>query len=241
MFERFTADAQIVVAHAQQHARRLGHRWIGCEHLLLAVASADQPAGAVLREHGITPERVEEGIVGLTGLGGEAGLFGGIDRDALSAIGIDLDAVRARIEAAFGAEALARAARAVRREPPRSRLNPRRAIPPGLLRAWRRRAVQVPPVPPAPAAVPRAPATGRYQAPGTLPVGPLPWTPRARKVLQISFREAMDLHDQAIGVEHIALSLITTKNGPVSPIVSAFGASGPALRAAVLARYRKAS
>jgi len=37
MFERFTTDARTVVSDAQQHARRMGHRYIGCEHLLLAV------------------------------------------------------------------------------------------------------------------------------------------------------------------------------------------------------------
>jgi hypothetical protein len=41
-------------------------------------------------------------------------LFGGLDRDALAAVGIDLDAVRARIESSFGPEALTQA---VHREP----------------------------------------------------------------------------------------------------------------------------
>jgi hypothetical protein len=41
-------------------------------------------------------------------------LFGGLDWDALAAIGIDLDAVRARIESSAGPEALAQV---VHREP----------------------------------------------------------------------------------------------------------------------------
>jgi len=52
MFERFTSAARTVVSQAQDHARRLGHGYIGCEHLLLAAASAAEPASAVLREHG---------------------------------------------------------------------------------------------------------------------------------------------------------------------------------------------
>ena len=52
----------------------------------------------------------EEEIVRRVGLGAGAGLFGGLDKDALATIGIDLDAVRARIEASFGPAALARAA-----------------------------------------------------------------------------------------------------------------------------------
>ena len=63
MFERLSADARTVVIHAQQHARRLGVRYIGCDHLLLALAATDTPAGGVLREQGITPERVEAQVV----------------------------------------------------------------------------------------------------------------------------------------------------------------------------------
>jgi hypothetical protein len=49
-------------------------------------------------------------------------LFGGLDRDALAAIGIDLDAVRARIESSFEPEALTQA---VHGEPRPSRLKGR--------------------------------------------------------------------------------------------------------------------
>jgi hypothetical protein len=87
------------------------------EHFLLALVSADEPAGAVLREHGVTPGRVETEIVGLAG----GGLFGDLDREALVAVGVDVDAVRAATEASFGQEALTRAAR---REP--GRFGPRR-------------------------------------------------------------------------------------------------------------------
>jgi Clp amino terminal domain, pathogenicity island component len=38
MFERFTDSARQVVVRAQEDARRLGHNYIGCEHLLLAAA-----------------------------------------------------------------------------------------------------------------------------------------------------------------------------------------------------------
>ena len=109
MFERFTAGARAVVVQAQEHARRLGHGYIGCEHLLLAAASTGEPAGAALRGQGVTPAGVEAEIVRLAGLGQAAGLFSALDRDALASIGIDIDAVRAQIEAAFGPGALTRA------------------------------------------------------------------------------------------------------------------------------------
>ena len=135
MFERFTQDTRALVQASQEHARRLGHRYVGGEHLLLAAVSASQPASAVMCAQGVTPERVEEEIVRRVGLGAGAGLFGGLDRDALATIGIDLDAVRARIEASFGPQALSSAAQAAYRDR-RRRPGPR---PPRLVRNWRRR------------------------------------------------------------------------------------------------------
>ena len=109
MFERFTDTARHVVVQAQADARRLGHNYIGCEHLLLAVAATGEPASAVLRDQGVTPERVEAEILCTIGRGQTADPLGGLDRQALAFIGIDLDVVRARIEAAFGPDALTRA------------------------------------------------------------------------------------------------------------------------------------
>ena len=109
MPERFTGDARQVVVRASEQARRLGHGFIGGEHLLYGLASADGEVGAVLREQGVTPERVEAEFVRLIGPENTAGgsLFDTLDRDALTTIGIDLDTVRERIEAAFGPAALA--------------------------------------------------------------------------------------------------------------------------------------
>jgi hypothetical protein len=122
MPEHLTPEARTVSRRAYDHARRLGHRYIGGEHFLLALSAADHPVGAVLRERGVTPERVEEEIVRLAG----GGLFGDLDRSALAVIGVDVDAVRARIEASFGPDALTRANQAVRRGPGASWWDPRR-------------------------------------------------------------------------------------------------------------------
>jgi ATP-dependent Clp protease ATP-binding subunit ClpA len=224
------------VVHAQEHSRRLGHRYIGCEHLLLAVVSTGQPASAVLRENGLTPEHVEVEIVRLAGLGAGASLFADLDRDALASIGIDLDAVRARIEAAFGPEALTRAGQTIHRGPRPSRLNPRRAVPPSLVRRWRRwrRARRAVAAPPAPA------ATGLYQATGPRSPGHIPFTPGAKKTLANAVREAQARQDSYIGVEHIALGLVAIDSGLVPPILTALGASATTLRSAVLDRYRQA-
>lgn len=115
-------DACLAGEQAFGHAIRLGHRYLGGEHILLALAAANTPAGAVLRAHGLTPARVEAQLTRLAG----AGLFGDLDRAALAASGIDLDAVRAHAEATFGPQALSQANQAVRRGPVISRWNPRR-------------------------------------------------------------------------------------------------------------------
>jgi len=238
MFERFTDEARALVALAVEHAIRLGHRYVGGEHLLLAAVTAGQPASAVLSAHGVTPELVEEEIVRRVGLGAGAGLFGGLDKDALATIGIDLDAVRARIEAAFGPQALARAAQAAHRDL-RRRPGPR---PPRLVREWRRRRRARRAMISAPAPGPRPPeATGRYCAPGPRPSGHIPFTPAAKKILELTLREAVALHDSHVGVEHVALALTTIKQGLVPQILSEAGAPPAALRTAILDRYRRAS
>ncbi len=106
-----TRDAGAISIRAYEHATRLGHPYLGEEHYLLALAAADQPAGTVLREQGVTPGRVEAEIVRLSG----AGLFDDLDRGALTTVGIDVDAVRAATDATFGRAALALAARDVHR------------------------------------------------------------------------------------------------------------------------------
>jgi len=115
MFERFTADSRQVVLDAQAFARRLGHRWIGTEHILYALAASQSDISELLRGRDVTPQQVEQEFLRLIGPG-----HGALDRDALAAIGIDLDTVQARIEAVFGPDALVSCA-PQRRRWPRSR------------------------------------------------------------------------------------------------------------------------
>jgi Clp amino terminal domain, pathogenicity island component len=235
MFERFDEDARTLVAHAAEHARRLGHRYVGGEHILLAAASTGQPASAVMRAQGVTPELVEEEIVRRVGLGAGAGLFAGLDRDALATIGIDLDAVRARIEASFGPQALTSAAQAAH-QGCRGHHGPR---PSRIVGAWRRKRRARRAMAHAPGS--RPPAAGRYRAPGPAPSGHIPFTPATKKILELTLREAGAQDDTQIGVEHIALALTTVAGGLVPLILSAAGTQAPALRTAILDRYRRAS
>jgi ATP-dependent Clp protease ATP-binding subunit ClpA len=103
MFNRFTKDARAVVVRAQEEARALAADAIGIEHLLLGLAARPEGAAArVLDRLGLTHAALRAELV----RSGE-----GHDAAALAAIGIDLDEVRRRVEASFGAGALARRGR----------------------------------------------------------------------------------------------------------------------------------
>jgi hypothetical protein len=121
-----TRDTRAALARALGHACRLARRYVSGEHLMTVLISAfyagrdPRPARAALHACGATPEHLAEEIARRAGPG--AVLFGGLDRDALAAIGIDLDAVRAKIESSFAPEDLAQV---VRREPRPSGLKDR--------------------------------------------------------------------------------------------------------------------
>jgi ATP-dependent Clp protease ATP-binding subunit ClpA len=239
MFERFTDGARQIVVQAQHEARRLGHNYIGCEHLLLAATKTDEPASAVLRDQGVTPERVEAEILRVIGRGGADDPLRGLDREALAAIGIDLDVVRARLEAAFGPGALDRAvlahkrgAQAVRpgRHPALGKGPVARLMHVRRVRRSRRAAFAG-----------QAPLPASRRLPDPPPRSHIPFTPRAKKSLELSLREAVALHDDHIGVQHLVLAQLAIRDGMPRLILSALGASSESLRAAILARYRKAS
>ena len=105
MFERFTAEARAAVTRAQDIARELKDPQIGSEHLLLSVIQDESGVGGqVLRAAGVTGDQVRAEVVRLDGPAG--GLLTEADADALRSVGIDLDAVLARIEDSFGPDAL---------------------------------------------------------------------------------------------------------------------------------------
>jgi ATP-dependent Clp protease ATP-binding subunit ClpC len=69
---------------------------------------------------------------------------------------------------------------------------------------------------------------------GTEPMkGHIPFTPRAKKILELALREALQLHHNYIGTEHILLGLIREKDG-AGPQILAAHADLLAIRAAAL-------
>jgi ATP-dependent Clp protease ATP-binding subunit ClpA len=66
------------------------------------------------------------------------------------------------------------------------------------------------------------------------PTGHIPFTPRAKKVLEMSLREALKLHHNYIGTEHIVLGLVREGEGVAAKILVASGANLPEVRQEVL-------
>jgi ATP-dependent Clp protease ATP-binding subunit ClpA len=175
MFERFTDEARQAVVLAQAEAGELHHGWIGTEHLLLGLLRADGDGARLLMHYGVEHAPVHDDVVQMIGRGEED-----IDRDALATLGIDLDAVRERVEKAFGAGALSR----------------------------------------------RRGCTG----------GHLPFTPRAKKALELSLREGLALGARDLRPEHMLLGLMRVDDGVAARILNARGVAFDELRARIQGR-----
>jgi ATP-dependent Clp protease ATP-binding subunit ClpA len=169
MFERFTREARETVVAAQHEARDLHSGRLGTEHLLLGLLTqTGTPTAAVLARQGLTREAAVTTIAGLVG--------DDLDADALGTLGIDLDAVRDRVEATFGPGALDRG------------------------------------------------ASGGGKG------GHIPLTPRAKKVLELSLREAIALKSREISDGHIALGLLREGEGLAMKVLTDRGIDTAVLR-----------
>jgi len=189
MFERFSADARATVVDAQEFARDRGDASIDAVHLLLALVHQDGGAGALaLDAVGVTPATVAR-HVDATRIGD------GLDGDALASLGIDLDEIRARTDAAFGPGALERAA--------------------GERRGRRGRRSHI------------------------------PFTPEAKKALELSLREAIHAGSRSIDSGHVLLALVrdtgTTAHRALVGALADAGSDVGQLRAALAERRREAS
>ncbi len=115
MNTRFDTEARVAVTQAVDLARELGHREVGPDHLLLGLlANPRGRAYAALTDHGLTLDAAREIVASrhedpqvptdVTGEAGEDAAHGGYDedRDALRALGIDLDRVREAVRQNLG-------------------------------------------------------------------------------------------------------------------------------------------
>jgi ATP-dependent Clp protease ATP-binding subunit ClpA len=172
MFERFTPDARQVVTGAQLEAALLHSSRIDTEHLLLSLlAQRDTTSAAVLTRHGLTHDSAAEAVRAHVG-------SDDLDADALTALGIDLDAVRSTVEATFGAGALDAA---------------------------------------------DSGGHGGFS-------GHIPFSARAKKVLQLSLREAIALKQKTITDGHITLGLLREGEGLAMKVLADLGVDPAAVR-----------
>jgi ATP-dependent Clp protease ATP-binding subunit ClpC len=65
---------------------------------------------------------------------------------------------------------------------------------------------------------------------GSPPAGHIPFTPRAKKVLEMSLREALQLGDNFIGSEHVLLGLLREGQGVGAQVLAERGVTLTALR-----------
>jgi ATP-dependent Clp protease ATP-binding subunit ClpC len=65
---------------------------------------------------------------------------------------------------------------------------------------------------------------------GTVPGGSPPFTPRAKKVLELALSEALQLNHSYIGTEHILLGLVREGQGVAATVLISLGADLPRVR-----------
>ena len=185
MFERFSAEAKSVLVTAQGLAVELGSRNLDAGHLLFGCAEAEEEtAGRPLHEFGITGAAIRRFLPREN-----PSRAGGVDPEALQAIGIDYEAVRATVDQNFG---------------------------PGALEAAPDRRI---------AAGPRRP----------------PFTPDAKRALELALRVAVELHFRRIVPGHLLLGLLRLDNEDVVAAVEESGTTVAALSAVVLTRLSVAA
>jgi ATP-dependent Clp protease ATP-binding subunit ClpA len=185
MFERFTEEAKSVLVAAQDVAIELGSRNIDAIHLLYGCAvTREETAGRPLRDLGVTAASIRRLLPRE-----EEHAAGGVDPDALHAIGIDYEEVRATVERNFGPGALDAA--------------PDRRVGAGSRRP--------------------------------------PFTPDAKRSLELALRVAIELHFQRIVPGHLLLGLLRLDNEDVVAAIEQSGTTVAALSAMVLTRLATAA
>ncbi len=73
------------------------------------------------------------------------------------------------------------------------------------------------------------------------PSGHIPFTQRAKKILELSLREALEQRKSYIGTEHILLALMRDSDGMGARVLERLGGSLPALRQQVIDKVAEAA
>jgi ATP-dependent Clp protease ATP-binding subunit ClpA len=204
MFERFTDRARRVVVLAQEEARMLNHNYIGTEHILLGlIHEGEGVAAKALESLGISLDAVREQVQEIIGQGQQAP-SGHIPFTPRAKKVLELSLREAlqlghnyigteHILLGLIHEGQGIAARALTSM--------------GISLDVMRQAIED--------------IIGR----GVQPVvsGHIPFTPRAKKVLELSLRESLQLGSDYIGTEHILLALIREGSGVAAQVLAGAG------------------
>ena len=115
MAQRPSPTNREIMRLAESERRRLGHPYLGDEHLLLGVlAHAANPAAAMLCGRGLDLATARDDIARIVHQGGAIARD---DTELLREFGVDVAQMRRRLESTFGTPAVHEAARQVRRRP----------------------------------------------------------------------------------------------------------------------------
>ena len=117
VWDRLTPAARQVMRLAAEESEQLGHGYIGDEHVILGLLRGQAGwASSLLRRHGLdlASARAELERLSARGLTPRSSTD---EARALRAVGIDVEAVRERLAAAFGAEAVGAAVWRASRRP----------------------------------------------------------------------------------------------------------------------------
>ncbi|MDP8961311.1 MAG: AAA family ATPase [Actinomycetota bacterium] len=204
MFERFTDRARRVVVLAQEEARMLNHNYIGTEHILLGlIHEGEGVAAKALESMNISLQAVREQVQDIIGRG-QTAPSGHIPFTPRAKKVLELS-LREALQLGhnyIGTEhillGLIHEGEGVAAKALES-MNI-------SLQAVREQVQEI---------------IGRGQ---TAPSGHIPFTPRAKKVLELSLREALQLGHNYIGTEHILLGLIREGEGVAAQVLQKLGA-----------------
>ena len=217
MFERFTPDARAVVVSTQQLCRSLGADEVRPVHLLLALTDDDSRARDVLAGHGITKDAVHA-FLGASRPTPSPPL-GDDDAAALRTLGIDLDAIRQAVDQQFGEGALDGAEAAGGATGPDDDMDDDTDDDTGG------------------SAVEAHGPHRRFRLGGS----GVRFGRAAKKVLELSLREAIRVHSRDIGSEHIALAILRTDDDTVRMLLATLAVDSATLRADLEGRGRRSA
>ncbi len=213
MFERFTEDARAVVVATQEVCRDLAAPEVGPVHLLLAMTEVESPAREILADRGVTRASVAGALHLEQAPPRERRPLDEADAEALRALGIDLDAIRAAVERQFGEGALDATGPADSdAERARDDVDADDLVTPG-------------------------PRRGRFRFGG----GHIGFGKGARKTLELAVREAIRSGGREIRVEHVALGLLRVDDDLVRQVLWQLSVDAGALRADLEGRLRRSA